>query len=203
MRVYTCPNEVEISEIVKRPTFDVSELNAKVSSILNDVKLNGDDALRRYTRDLDKCELEDIDVSQQEFETAEVSIGTELKNAISLAISAIEKFHCSQREKEQVIETVTGVFCWRRSLPIDRVGIYVPAGTAPLFSTLLMLAIPAKIAGCREIVLCCPPDRDGKINDTVLYAARVCGVTQAFKVGGAQAIAAMAFGTESVPKVFK
>ena len=203
MKVYNCPNEVEIREIVKRPTFDFEKLNAKVSEILNDVKLNGDDALRGYSREFDKCELVDLEVSLDEFDAAEVSVSTELKNAISLAISSIEKFHCSQREEERIIETAAGVFCWRRSVPIERVGIYVPAGTAPLFSTVLMLAIPARLAGCREIVLCTPPNKNGKIDDAVLYAARVCGVTKVFKIGGAQAIAAMAFGTESVPKVFK
>jgi histidinol dehydrogenase len=203
MKVYNCPSEVEIREIVKRPTFDFEKLNAKVSAILKDVKLNGDDALRRYSREFDKCELVDLEVSLDEFDAAEVSVSTELKDAISLAVSTIEKFHCSQREVEQVIETASGVFCWRRSVPIERVGIYVPAGTAPLFSTVLMLAIPARIAGCREIVLCSPPNKNGKVDDAVLYAARVCGATKVFKVGGAQAIAAMAFGTGSVPKVFK
>lgn len=203
MRVYTTPNETEISEIVMRPTFDVNELNATVSAILNDVKENGDGALRKYSREFDKCELDDLTVSEGEFEAAESGIGSELKAAITLAISTIEKFHFSQREQEQVIETANGVFCWRRSVPIERVGIYIPAGTAPLFSTVLMLAIPAKIAGCREIVLCSPPNRQGRIDDTILYAARTCGVTKAFKLGGAHAIGAMAFGTESVPKVFK
>jgi len=203
MKVYNCPNEAEIKEIVKRPAFDISELNAKVSVILNDVKLNADDALRRYGREFDKCDLVDLSVSQDEFDTADASVSSELKDAISLAVSTIEKFHDSQREKERVIETASGVFCWRRSVPIERIGIYVPAGTAPLFSTVLMLAIPARIAGCREVVLCSPPDKNGKIGDAILYAARVCGVTNVFKVGGAQAIAAMAFGTESLPKVFK
>jgi histidinol dehydrogenase len=186
-----------------RPAYDVIELNAKVSAILNDVKENGDDALRKYCREFDNCELNDLEVSQEEFDAAEAAISSELKDAISLAISTIEKFHCSQREKEQVIETASGVFCWRRSVPIERVGIYVPAGTAPLFSTVLMLAVPARIAACREIVLCSPPNSEGKVDNTVLYAARVCGVTKAYKIGGAQAIAAMAFGTRSAPKVFK
>jgi histidinol dehydrogenase len=203
MKVYNCPNEAEIREIVKRPVFDINELNAKVSVILNDVKLSGDDALRRYGREFDKCDLADLSVSQDEFDTADASVSPQLKDAISLAVSTIEKFHDSQREKEQVIETASGVFCWRRSVPIERIGIYVPAGTAPLFSTVLMLAIPARVAGCRDIVLCSPPDNNGKIGDAILYAARVCGVTKAFKVGGGQAIAAMAFGTEAVPKVFK
>jgi histidinol dehydrogenase len=203
MRIYDRPNKAEINEIVKRPTFDVTELNAKVSAILDNVKVNGDNALRKYSRDFDKFELDDLQVTKDEFDAAESSVTSELKDAISLAVSTIEKFHCSQRENEQVIETASGVFCWRRSIPIEPVGIYVPAGTAPLFSTVLMLAVPAQIAGCREIILCSPPNSDGKINDAVLYAARICGVTRAFKVGGAQSIAAMAYGTESIPKVFK
>jgi histidinol dehydrogenase len=203
MKVYNCPNEVEIRDIVKRPAFDFTELTTKVSEILNDVKLNGDDALRKYGREFDKCDLSDLRVSRCEFDAAEASIRSELKDSIRLAISTIEKFHCSQRDEEQVVETANGVFCWRRSVPIERIGIYVPAGTAPLFSTVLMLAIPARVAGCREVVLCSPPDKNGNIDDATLYAARICGVTNVFKVGGAQAIAAMAFGTESVPKVFK
>jgi len=203
MRVYNSPNKVEMVEIVTRPTFNVSELNAKVSVILDDIKSSGDDALRRYTCEFDKCELNRLDVSEDEFVAAEAAVSADLKSAINLAISTIEKFHCSQREKEQVIETAEGVFCWRRSIPIESVGIYIPAGTAALFSTVLMLAIPARIAGCREIVLCSPPNAQGKVDQTVLYAARVCGVTKAFKVGGAQAIAAMAYGTETVPKVLK
>ena len=203
MRIYNCPNDAEIGSIVERPTFEPAELNEKVSAILNDVRRIGDEALRRYNREFDKCEVQELQVSQDEFDAAEASIGIGLKNAISLAVTTIEKFHCSQRENEQVIETADGVSCWRRSVPIERVGIYVPAGTAPLFSTVLMLAIPARIAGCREIVMCTPPDRDGKIDDTILFAARVCGVSKAFKVGGAQAIGAMAFGTGSVPKVLK
>jgi histidinol dehydrogenase len=201
--MYNCPNESEIRSIIKRPTFDVSELNATVSAILADVRVNGDAALRNYTREFDRCDLTDLQVSQNEFDAAERSISSELKEAIALAVSTIQKFHRSQRETEQVVETADGVFCWRRSVPIERVGIYVPAGTAPLFSTVLMLAVPARIAGCREIVLCSPPNGLGKIDDTVLYAARACGVTKAFKIGGAQAIAALAFGTESVPAVFK
>jgi histidinol dehydrogenase len=203
MKVYNCPAESEIGEIVTRPAFDVTQLNATVSTILDDVKVNGDDALRRYSHEFDKCEHNELEVSQNEFDAAEAAVADDLKEAISTAISTIEKFHSSQRNQEQIIETAKGVFCWRRSVPIERVGIYVPAGTAPLFSTVLMLAIPARIAGCREIVLCSPPNAKGKIDQTILYAARVCGVTKAFKVGGAQAIAAMAFGTESVPRVFK
>ena len=203
MRMYISPDESQIADIVTRPTFNFDELNTTVAAILNDVKEKGDDALRKYAREFDKCEVGDLEVSQDEFDSAEAGVSPRLRSAIALAISAIEKFHCSQRKEEHVVETANGVFCWRRSVPIERVGIYIPAGTAPLFSTVLMLAIPARIAGCGEIVLCCPPNRDGKIDETVLYAARACGVTKAFKAGGAQAIAAMAFGTESVPKVYK
>lgn len=203
MRIYQRPNRAEIDTIVKRPTYNVTELNEKVSAILDEVKANGDEALRRYSLEFDKCHLDDLHVTPAEFAGAGVSIKSELKEAIRLAISTIEKFHCSQREAEQVVETAPGVFCWRRSVPIERVGIYVPAGTAPLFSTVLMLAVPARIAGCREIVLCTPPNADGRIDNAILYAAKACGVTKAFKIGGAQAIGAMAFGTESVPAVLK
>src|SRR5206468_4728143 len=196
MRVYNAPNESDIIEITTRPTYDVSQLNAKVSAILDDVKSNGDDALHRYSREFDKCRLGDLEVSQDEFDSAAAAVSTELKDAINLAISTIEKFHCSQLEEERIVETANGVFCWRRSVPIENVGIYVPAGTASLFSTVLMLSVPARIAGCSDIVLCSPPNAQGKVDQTVLYAAKVCGVTRAFKVGGAQAIAAMAFGTE-------
>jgi histidinol dehydrogenase len=203
MKIYHSPSDCDIGEIVTRPAFDVTELNETVSAILNDVKVNGDEALRRYSRKFDKCEHNELEVSAIEFDAAEAAVSSDLKEAISIAISTLEKFHSSQRDDEQIIETAKGVFCWRRSVPIERVGIYVPAGTAPLFSTVLMLAIPARIAGCTEIVLCSPPNAKGEIDQTVLYAARVCGVTKAYKVGGAQAIAAMAFGTESVPRVFK
>jgi histidinol dehydrogenase len=159
--------------------------------------------VRHFTKALDKVDLEDFAVSEEEFAAAEQSIPAELKAAIQTAKANIEKFHHAQIEKPEIIETTPGVFCWRKSVPIERVGLYIPAGTAPLFSTVLMLAIPAKIAGCREIVLCSPPDKNGKINDVTLYTAKLCGVTLAFKVGGAQAVGALAYGTETVPPVYK
>jgi histidinol dehydrogenase len=186
-----------------RPTFVVQELTATVSAVLADVKEHGDEALRRYSLKFDRSEIERFEVTEDEFTQAKSRVSDELKAAINHAASNIEKFHSAQEEKREVVETTEGVFCWRKSISIEKVGLYIPAGTAPLFSTVLMLAIPAKIAGCREIVLCSPPDKNGMINDVILYAASVCGVTKAFKVGGAQAIAALAFGTESIPRVYK
>jgi histidinol dehydrogenase len=170
---------------------------------LGDVRKNGDEALKHCARFFDKVELDEFLVGEVEFAEAEARVSPELKNAIAIAKANIEKFHAAQIENPQVIETTTGVFCWRKSVAIEKVGLYVPAGTAPLFSTVLMLAIPAKIAGCREIIICSPPDKNGKVNDVTLYTSMLCGATKVFKIGGAQAIGAMAFGTKSVPKVSK
>ena len=174
-----------------------------VSKVLDDVRLNGDEALRRYELEFDHVSLEKLNVEDGEFYEAVNYIPEDLKKAIDVAYSNIHKFHSAQRFEEIKVETSPGVTCIQRSVPISKVGLYIPGGTAPLFSTVLMLAIPAKIAGCSEIVLCSPPDRNGKINPYILYAARIAGVTNAYKVGGAQAVAAMAYGTESVPKVDK
>lgn len=203
MKIIRYPKNEDWSEILKRPTIETKDLTETASTILNDVKVNGDRGLREYTKRFDGVEIDEILVLENDFEEAEQRIPTELKNAINHAKSNIEKFHLSQIEKVEQIETTEGVFCWRKSVAIEKVGLYIPAGTAPLFSTVLMLAIPAKIAGCREIILCSPPDRNGKINDVILYTAKICGVTKVFKVGGVQAIGAMAFGTETIPNVLK
>lgn len=203
MKVFYCPDKKDLAYILKRPQLDLRGLNESVSVILADVRENGDEALRRYTKKFDRCDIGDLAVSEEEFERAAAAVPKELKTAIGQAIENIEKFHAAQREDAKIIETAKGVFCWRRAVPIEKVGLYVPGGTAPLFSTVLMLAVPARIAECSEIVLTSPPDANGLINNAILYAASVCGVTKVFKVGGAQAIGAMAFGTESVPRVFK
>ncbi|CAN5863140.1 histidinol dehydrogenase [soil metagenome] len=203
MKIIKNPAKEKWAEILKRPALDTKFLERSVANILADVKENGDVALRYCARHFDNVELDEFEVSEAEFAEAEAQISPQLKDAINIAKANIENFHAVQIEKPQVIETTKGVFCWRKSVPIEKVGLYVPAGTAPLFSTVLMLAVPAKLAGCREIVICSPPDRDGKINAATLYAAKVCGVTKVFKVGGAQAIGAMTFGTKQVPNVYK
>ena len=189
--------------ITSRPTIDTKFLERTVANILQDVKAHGDAALRHCARYFDKVELDNFLVSEEEFAEADRQVSVELKNAIQTAKANIEKFHAAQIEKREVIETTTGVFCWRKSVAIEKVGLYIPAGTAPLFSTVLMLTIPAKLAGCREIILCSPPAPDGKINAATLYSAKLCGATKVFKIGGAQAVGALGFGTETVPKVYK
>lgn len=190
-------------EILQRPVIETGALFGTVSKVLDDVRLNGDEALRRYELEFDHVSLEKLNVEDDEFYEAVNYIPEDLKKAIDVAYSNIHKFHSAQRFEEIKVETSPGVTCIQRSVPISKVGLYIPGGTAPLFSTVLMLAIPAKIAGCSEIVLCSPPDRNGKINPYILYAARIAGVTNVYKVGGAQAVAAMAYGTESVSKVDK
>ena len=189
--------------MLARPVFDTKYLRQTVAEILDEVKTNGDAALRDFARKFDKVELTDFLVREAEFAQAEAQITKDLKTAIKQAAANIEKFHAAQAAKPEIIETMPGVFCWRKSVAIEKVGLYIPAGTAPLFSSVLMLAIPARIAGCREIVLCSPPDKTGRINAATLYAARLCGVTRIFKIGGAQAIGALGLGTETVPKVYK
>lgn len=203
MQVIRYPAKSEWQKIVERPTIETESLESIVSQILDDVKLNGDSALKRYTAQFDRAEIEDFAVLEAEFEEAEKQISDELKRAILHAKANLEIFHRSQVETPERIETTPGVVCWRESRAIERVGLYIPGGTAPLFSTVLMLAIPAQIAGCEEIVLCSPPDENGKIHPAILFSARICGATKVFKVGGVQAVAAMAYGTESVPQVYK
>lgn len=203
MKVIKYPPREIWGEIIKRPALDTKFLGQTVENILDDVRDNDDGALRRFARQFDKNDLDVFEVIEDEFQEADTLVSTELKEAIAAAKSNIEKFHAVTAELPEVIETTTGVFCWRKTVAIEKVGLYVPAGSAPLFSTVLMLAIPAKLAGCRDIILCSPPDSNGNINPATLYAAKLCGVTRVFKIGGAQAIAAMGYGTQSVPKVYK
>ena len=203
MRIIKYPKQEQWSEIVERPRLDLTKLNATVSSVLADVKQRGDAAVKEYEEKFDKAVLTSLAVTEQEMEEAELLISDELKDAIILAHHNIKVFHISQRFVGQKIKTQEGVTCWQKSVAIEKVGLYIPGGTAPLFSTVLMLATPAKIAGCKEIVLCTPPNKEGKVNPAILYAARVAGVSKTFKAGGVQAVGAMAYGTESVPKVFK
>jgi histidinol dehydrogenase len=203
MKLFKYPARETWSEMLERPPLDLEGLTSTVKTVLENVRSGGDAAVRRYTSEFDQCELDSIAVTEEEIVSAVERVSDELKAAIAIAVCNIEKFHATQTEQVKVVETTEGVSCWRRSVPIEKVGLYVPGGTAPLFSTVLMLAIPAKLAACREIVMCSPPDRGGRIADVTLYAASVCGVTKVFRVGGAQAIAAMAYGTESVPKVDK
>lgn len=203
MKVIRYPRRETWQEILARPAFETKSLERHVQDILNGVKRDGDEALRFFTKTLDCAEVEDFAVSASEFAEAEVRISRRLKDAINHAKSNIETFHAAQAVKPEIIETTPGVFCWRKSVAIERVGLYVPGGSAPLFSTVLMLGIPARLAGCREIVLCSPPNEAGAIADVILYTAQLLGIEKVFKIGGAQAIGAMAYGTESVPNCFK
>ena len=203
INVIKYPDRKDWQEIIKRPVFENFSLEKIVKKILDKVKTKGDKAVRKYTKEFDGVKLKKLTVSEKEFKVAENLLSQELKSAIQQAKSNIEKFHRSQSDETKVIETIPGINCWRSSVGIERVGIYVPGGSAPLFSTVLMLAIPATIAHCKEIILCTPPSKDGSINPAILYSASLCGVTKIFKVGGVQAIAAMAYGTETIPKVFK
>ncbi|WP_343306009.1 histidinol dehydrogenase [Chitinophaga niabensis] len=203
MQVIRYPEKNTWNTLLQRPVFDTRELEATVSAILADVKATGDAALRKYTLQFDKVTLTDIRVTTAEFEAADAILDESLKNAIRQAALNIEAFHRAQVESVTLIETMPGVQCWRKPVGIEKVGLYIPGGTAPLFSTILMLAIPARLAGCNEIVLCTPPGKDGLVHPAVLWAAHFTGITQVFKTGGVQAIGAMAYGTESVPKVYK
>ncbi len=203
MKNYTYPNKESWAEILKRPTFDLSDLEPMVNDILNQIKNEGDKAVQRFTEKFDKVQLADFQVSKQEIAAAESQVSDELKTAIKTAKANITAFHAAQKSEVLEVETMPGVKCWRKSVPIQKVGLYIPGGTAPLFSTVLMLAVPANLAGCEEIVLCSPPQKDGKINPAILYTANLCGVTKIYKIGGVQAIGAMAYGTETVPKVYK
>lgn len=189
--------------LLERPTKSVEDIENTVNEIFKDVAVNGDSAITRYTTIFDGVTLENTIVSQEEIDTATSTVSSELKDAIQLAKTNIERFHSAQKTERVSVETVPGVLCWQEKRAIDKIGLYIPGGTAPLFSTVLMLAIPAKIAGCKVIVLCSPPDKNGEINPAILYAAQLCGVTKIYKVGGIQAIAAMTFGTETVAKVSK
>ena len=203
MKIYKFPTDAEVRELITRPTKDAADLSALVSQVLARIKREGDAAVLDYERQFDHVELTSLAVTEAEFQAAEAQVGPELKSALELAHANIARFHEAQRYAGIELETAPGVRCWQRSVPIEKVGLYIPGGTAPLFSTVLMLATPARIAGCREIVLCTPPRPDGTVNPAILVAARIAGVSRVFKAGGVQAIGAMAYGTESVPKVFK
>jgi histidinol dehydrogenase len=204
MKTIKYPSPSDWNILLKRPAMNTESLESIVSSVLSDIKTNGDAAVKKYTLKFDNVSTENLLVTEAEFIEAEKNVSAELKAAILLAKSNIEKFHVAQKEESKIIETTEGVKCWRKSVAIEKVGLYIPGGSAPLFSTILMLGVPAKIAGCKEIILCTPPSgKDAQINAAILYTAKLIGITNVFKIGGVQAIAAMAFGTESVPKVYK
>jgi histidinol dehydrogenase len=200
---YGYPEKKAWKKLLLRPALDNSSLEASVTNILKEVRQNDDDAVRRFASMFDKVTISQFKVSDDEITDACDTVSGELKTAIQQAKQNIEVFHRAQMVAEQVVETMPGVKCWRKSLPIEKVGLYIPGGSAPLFSTILMLGIPAKIAGCKEIVLCSPPNKEGKLHPAILYTARLVGITQIFKAGGAQAIGAMAYGTASIPRVYK
>lgn len=203
MEIIKYPSPAAWPELLARPALDVTTLFDTVRTVLERVRTEGDEAVKRYEEQFDNVRLSALQVSPEEIREAEALVSDELKRAIRTAKMNIEKFHAAQRFTGKRIETMTGVFCWQKAVAIEKVGLYVPGGTAPLFSTVLMLAVPARIAGCKEIVLCTPPNRKGKIHPAILYAAEMAGVDKIFKAGGIQAIASMAYGTQSVPKVHK
>ena len=203
MEIIKYPNPDEWNKLIKRPALDVSSLFGTVQKVLDEVRTQGDEAVKKYGEQFDNVKISDLLVSETEINEAETLVNAELKEAILIAKNNIGKFHEAQKFNGNRIETTTGVTCWQKAVAIEKVGLYIPGGSAPLFSTVLMLAIPAKIAGCKEIVLCSPPNKEGKLHPAILYAAKIAGVSIIAKVGGIQAIAAMAYGTESVPKVYK
>ncbi|WP_370397943.1 histidinol dehydrogenase [Tenacibaculum dicentrarchi] len=203
MKIIKYPAVKDWKQLCKRVTLNQNNLQETVQNVLNDVKINKNKALTKYAELFDKVSLTSFELTNTEIEEAEKLVSSELKEAIQLAKSNIEVFHTSQKEEEKKVVTTAGVTCWRKSVAIEKVGLYIPGGSAPLFSTILMLATPAKIAGCKEIVLCTPPNKEGKVHPAILYTAALVGVTKIFKVGGAQAIGAMAYGTETIPSVYK
>ena len=203
MKLIKYPDRSQWDEILKRPVLNTESLFDTVRDIINRVRVGGDRTVMEYEAMFDKAELTSLAVTLEEIEEAEKEVPIELKAAIYLAKRNIEAFHAAQRFEGKKVDTMEGVTCWQKAVAIEKVGLYIPGGTAPLFSTVLMLAIPAKIAGCKEIVLCTPPDKNGKVHPAILFAANLAGVSKIFKVGGVQAIASMAYGTESIPKVYK
>lgn len=203
MQIYKFPPKDTWTEIIKRPVFDSTKLFSIVQPVLDEVRINGDKALAAYTKKFDGVTLNQFEVTKEEITEAEKHVSLPLKQAIEMARRNIWKFHSEQQTEMREIQTSPGVYCWQKAIPIQKVGLYIPGGSAPLFSTVLMLAIPAGIAECKEIVLCSPPDKEGKLHPALLYAAKIAGVHRIFKVGGAQAIAAMAYGTETIPQVYK
>ena len=203
MKYIVYPSRNKWSKILKRPTQTFNEIETIVNQVFEDVQSNGDQAVRKYTKQFDKVSLSSLVVTEDEINTAVQKVSNELKEAIQLAASNIEKFHKAQQSERVYQETMPGVVCWQEKRPIQKVGLYIPGGTAPLFSTVLMLAVPAKLSGCQEIILCSPPNKEGNIASEILYAANLCGVTSIYKVGGIQAISGLTFGTETIPKVYK
>lgn len=203
MEIILYPDKNQWGSYLQRPHRDASELRDIVKTVLDDVRQRGDEAVKHYELQFDKVQLDTLAVTEAEMQEAESLVGNDLKEAVRLAHANIWKFHEAQRFEGVKVETLPGVVCWQRSVPIEKVGLYIPGGTAPLFSTVLMLATPAKIAGCKDIVLCSPPNREGKLHPAILVAARIAGVNRIYKAGGVQAIGAMAYGTASVPKVSK
>jgi len=203
MEIIYSPDSSQWKRLLSRPAFENTSLEATVQAVLNDVKANGDAAVLRYSQKFDNPSITSFEVSQTEIDAAEQNVSSELKKAIEIAKNNITAFHSKQAEKASPVETMPGVKCWRKSVGIQRVGLYIPGGTAPLFSTILMLAIPAKIAGCKEVILCTPQKEGQDIHPAILYCAKLVGVDKIYKIGGSQAIAAMAFGTETIPKVSK
>lgn len=203
MKIVQYPERAAWQQLLTRPAIDNSSLQQKVKEVMIEVKLQGDTAVKKFTRQFDGVDLADWVVSEKEIREAASLLSDELKRAISQAAENIELFHQKQMAAVEVIETMPGIQCWRRSIGIEKVGLYIPGGTAPLFSTILMLAIPARIAGCKKVVLCSPPGKDGKLNPAIVYAASITGITSVYKIGGVQAIAAMAYGTDTVPQVYK
>lgn len=203
MKLYNHPDKANWPAILQRPVLEAKNLEATVQAVLDDVQRRGDAALRAYTERFDGVKLTELQVSPAEREEAEGLLPKSLKSSIQMAKANIERFHSHQAEPVQEVETMPGVRCWRKSVAIEKVGLYIPGGTAPLFSTILMLGVPARLAGCREIILCTPPRKDGSVHPAILFTANLVGATRIFKAGGAQAVAAMAFGTETVPAVYK
>ena len=203
MKVYRYPDRQDIARLTERPLHDATDLNATVAAVLEDVRERGDEAVMEYEERFDHARLKSLAVTEKEMDEAEAMVGEELRQAIAIAHANISKFHAAQLSEGVHVSVTEGVECWQKPVPIAKVGLYIPGGTAPLFSTVLMLAVPARIAGCSQIVLCTPPSPEGKVNPCILYAARVAGVDRIFKIGGVQAIGAMAYGTATVPKVYK
>lgn len=203
MEIYKYPTPDKWKQLLQRPSFEIRKLDSTVSGILENIKLRGDTAVKEFTRQFDNASVEILQVSVEEIQEANKKVSEKLKEAINLAIKNITAFHNEQIPKSVEVETTPGVKCWQKPVPITKVGLYIPGGTAPLFSTILMLAIPANIAGCQEIVLCSPPDSTGKLNPVIVYTAHRVGISKIFKAGGIQAIGAMAYGTETIPKVYK
>jgi histidinol dehydrogenase len=203
MKKHNNPDKQTWQDLIQRPQMELSFLESSVRNIINRVRKSGDSALRELTLQFDKAKVQSLQATSEEITEAEKVLSKDLREAIRIAAANIEKFHAAQKRETMMIETMPGVRCWRKAVPIDKVGIYIPGGSAPLFSTVLMLGIPAKLAACSEVILCTPPDKNGKINPAILFAAQLVGITRIFKVGGAQAIAALAYGTETIPAVYK